>query len=512
MRQCAATARSGGVHHQSGAELRYSMGMTGTGLEDAAARTSEHPAAHEAHPGDHWLDEVTEPATPAFNNATQLAMSSFAGPARLARRLYHFAATTPGKLFTVTVILTVALAAAGLSMSNTSASRHEALDELLNSTEPMSNAAHHLYTNLSLADTVATTGFVQAGVDSEINRKRYNKAIDAASVAATESVLGTTTNDARIRELVTFIQRELPVYTALVEKARTNHRAGNAVANSYMSNASSLMSDKILPAAAELFSLTTAKVKEQQQRLTSPQWVPLSGLVAALFFLFVAQWWLWRLTRRRFNRGFLAASVLLFLALSWAAMANFATWSSGYHGFETVSRPWDSLTASRIEAQQTRTSETLALVLRSSESDMTVRFGSTVYSINQALEDYEAALADDDIPVTDPALLPAAQSATKEWEASHEVFMNALADGHYDDAIHEATAITPDGAPTTASSFNDVDSALAELIGEARVAMRSYLEEGLNAMTMVATAVFLLTMGAIIAVWLGIRPRLQEYL
>ena len=143
---------------------------------------------------------------------------------------------------------------------------------------------------------------------------------------------------------------------------------------------------------------------------------------------------------------------------------------------------------------------------------MTVRFGSTVYSINQALEDYEAALADDDIPVTDPALLPAAQSATKEWEASHEVFMNALADGHYDDAIHEATAITPDGAPTTASSFNDVDSALAELIGEARVAMRSYLEEGLNAMTMVATAVFLLTMGAIIAVWLGIRPRLQEYL
>ena len=124
------------------------MGMTGTGLEDAAARTSEHPAAHEAHPGDHWLDEVTEPATPAFNNATQLAMNSFAGPARLARRLYHFAATTPGKLFTVTVILTVALAAAGLSMSNTSASRHEALDELLNSTEPMSNAAHHLYTNL----------------------------------------------------------------------------------------------------------------------------------------------------------------------------------------------------------------------------------------------------------------------------------------------------------------------------------------------------------------------------
>ena len=54
-------------------------------------------------------------------------------------------------------------------------------------------------------------------------------------MAATESVLGTTQEDGRVRELVTFIQRELPVYTAMVEKARSNHRAGNAVANSYMS-------------------------------------------------------------------------------------------------------------------------------------------------------------------------------------------------------------------------------------------------------------------------------------
>ncbi len=65
--------------------------MTGTGLEGAARpgeRAATHPddAArnHHDHPADHWLDEVTEPAAPAFSNATQLAMSSFVGPARLA--------------------------------------------------------------------------------------------------------------------------------------------------------------------------------------------------------------------------------------------------------------------------------------------------------------------------------------------------------------------------------------------------------------------------------------------
>ncbi|KHO28550.1 hypothetical protein [Corynebacterium minutissimum] len=458
--------------------------------------------------GDHWLDDVTEPAAPAFSRPTQLAMSSFAGPARLVRRLYSFAATTPGKLFTLTLILTVALAAAGFSMSSSSAARHDDLDALLTSTEPMSNAAHHLYTNLSLADTVATTGFVQAGVEPVGNRERYNEAIDAAAVAATQSVVGSSADDERVRELVTFIQRELPVYTALVEKARVNHRAGNAVANSYMSNASALMRTRILPAAAELFTLTSEKVTHQQQRLTRPQWVPLSGLVAALIFLGLAQWWLWRLTRRRLNRGFVLATSLLFIALVWASAANFATWASGHQGFETVSRPWDSLTASRIEAQQMRTSETLALVLRSSQEDMSVHFNSTVYSVNHALRDYEQALGED----SNPALIPQAQRAVEDWAVTHEAFMDSLSTGNYDTAVYQATAIDPDGEPTAASAFNAVDNSLALLIDEARESMREYLMQGLNAMTLVSTGVSLATFGAIIAVWLGIRPRLQEYL
>ncbi|WP_459589169.1 MCP four helix bundle domain-containing protein [Corynebacterium camporealensis] len=476
--------------------------MTAPASKDAAA-----------HPGDHWLDEVTAPSTPVYGPVTRLAMRTFSGPARLARRLYYFASTTPGKMFTVTVILTLALGAAGLSMSQSSASRHADLNELLSTTEPMSSAAHHLYTSLSLADTVATTGFVQAGLESKENRDRYNEAIDNASVAATESVLGTSNEDARIRELVMFIQRELPVYTAMVEKARANHRAGNAVATPYMSNASALMREEILPAASELFRLTTTKVNEQQQRLTSPQWVPLSGLFAALFFLLIAQYWLWRITRRKLNRGFVAASVMMCLAITWVSISNIATWSTGHQGFETASRPWDSLTASRIEAQQTRTSGTLALVLRASQQDMSAQFDDTMESINNALADYEAAIEDEDVPLSRPELIDDARYATEDWQAAHNKFMDALNAGSYDEAIEQATAMyTGDATPTAARAFERVDSSLADLISQARISMRSYLEQGLSAVTAVATAVFLLTLGAILAVWLGIRPRLQEYL
>ncbi|MEX3517446.1 hypothetical protein VVR26_08385 [Corynebacterium camporealensis] len=476
--------------------------MTAPASKDAAA-----------HPGDHWLDEVTAPSTPVYGPVTRLAMRTFSGPARLARRLYYFASTTPGKMFTVTVILTLALGAAGLSMSQSSASRHADLDELLSTTEPMSSAAHHLYTSLSLADTVATTGFVQAGLESKENRDRYNEAIDSASVAATESVLGTSNEDERIRELVMFIQRELPVYTSMVEKARANHRAGNAVATPYMSNASALMREEILPAASELFRLTTTKVNEQQQRLTSPQWVPLSGLFAALFFLLIAQYWLWRITRRKLNRGFVAASVMMCLAITWVSISNIATWSTGHQGFETASRPWDSLTASRIEAQQTRTAETLALVLRASEQDMSAQFDNTMDSINDALGDYEVAINDEDVPLSRPELIDDARDATDDWQAAHTKFMDALNGGSYDEAIEQATAMyTGDATPTAARAFERVDASLEELINQARISMRSYLEQGLSAVTAVATAVFLLTLGAILAVWLGIRPRLQEYL
>ena len=176
--------------------------------------------------------------------------------------------------------------------------------------------------------------------------------------------------DQRIRDLVGLIQRELPTYTGMVEATRANHRAGNAVSEAYMSNASALMRDDLLPAADELFRLTSMRVSEQQKQLTSPQWVPLSGLIAAVIFLILAQWWLWRLTRRRFNRGFLTATGLITLAIVWVVFSNLATWSAGSQGFAEASRPWDMLTSSRIEAQRAYSAETLSLVQRYSLEDL----------------------------------------------------------------------------------------------------------------------------------------------
>ena len=81
---------------------------------DVQLKDEDFPSPESTDPGshDHWLDEVTEPSNPVFNPATQFALSTFSGPVRLLRRIWNFMTTTPGRMFAITVALSVALAAA----------------------------------------------------------------------------------------------------------------------------------------------------------------------------------------------------------------------------------------------------------------------------------------------------------------------------------------------------------------------------------------------------------------
>lgn len=458
---------------------------------------------------DHWLDEVTEPATPAFGQATGLALRTFAGPARLLRRASSFALTTPGKLTIVTVFLILAIVAAGASMAKVSSQRHDDLNHLLTTTEPMSDAAHNLYTSLSLADTIASTGFVQSGVETQDTRDRYYAALDEATISATRAVAGSDPEDERVRELSLYIQRQLPVYAGMVETARANHRMGNSVAATYMTNASALMREEIMPAAEELFSLTSESVARQQGELTRPQWVPLSGLAASILFLLGAQVWLWRLTRRRLNRGFLAATALMFVAFVWVSAANIVTWTAGVQRFTSAAVPWNELTASQIAAQRTRTDETLALVTRQAETQDS--FAETSATVTSALNAYEQA---EYLDRDNAKAVELARGALKAWELSHNTLLEDISAGRYDAALHQATTKeTKAGTPTTsASAFNQLDDALRLLVDDTRASKRLRIEDSLRASTALGGSVGVLTLLASIAVLLGNRPRLQEYL
>lgn len=498
-----------------------------------------------AHAQDHWLDEAETTDAPGMSFIRRFFRSSFSGSTQIITRVFGFFGTTPGKMVVGMIVLTAALLAAGLSMANSVSNRQTELNHLLTSTEPMSNSAHKLYMSLSLADTIATTGFVQAGVEPENTREQYLGAIDSAAAEATSAVLDSDDDEEYLRQLAVQIQRQLPVYTGLVEAARTNNRAGNAVGAAYMSNASAMMRDEILPAAASLFRLSSNNVSEQQDQLTRPQWVPLSGLVAALLFLGLAQYWLWRISRRRFNRGFAAATVMMVVALLWVSGTNVYTWHLGNRGFTEASTPWDSLTQARIDAQRTRTEEILALVQRRTNYNPSLEFSSTNKHISAALDDYSnsSALrtaaetsADEEVvdgvssdDAADSSTIDEARTALQEWDEAKAHLLRALDSGNYEQALALATDSTMgaqgSGADSTgtagsgtnqtmssAAAFEKLDAALATLIANARDSMRSYLSESLAALNLVAAAVSLLSLLSVLAIWLGIRPRMVEYL
>ena len=410
--------------------------------------------------------------------------------------------TTPGRLVAMMVVLTLALLAAGFSMSQSMAARQRALDTLITSTEPMAHSAHQLYSSLSEADTISTTAFVQPGLLTKEQLEAYAASIDRAAVIAAgihEGAVGTVGGGAdaertraTISKQVTDIQRDLPVYTLLMERAKVNQRIGNPVGVAYMTEASSVMRDGMLLKADQLSLLTQEEVAREVRRLSSPQWVPLSGLIAALGFLLTAQWALWRVFRRRLNRGFLAATAAILLAIGWVGTSSYQSWESGVVGFERAADPWQQLARARIEAQETRTDETLALLSRQSVTRASQSFDLTRANVAGALDAAETLGAEVDT----------ARASLDVWTEEHKQLERMLADGRFNAAIDLLN---------TTTAYTTLDAELQGLINFSRENTREFINASLDATRLVSTAVAGLTLFAVACIWIGIRPRLGEY-
>lgn len=474
----------------------------------------DHPSSSSGSPHaiaeDNWLDTLIPAEHRKHSRFSEFWRDTVALPRNWGRRLWRFARTTPGRMTAVVVFLSIAIAAAGISMSQTSADRRADLDTLMSQTEPVSYMAHNLYTSMSLADTTAAVGFVRSGAQFDTNRQQYFVAYQEAARAVALTATGLSGADPRTIQLITTINEQLPVYTGLIETAWANSRQGNPVGGAYMAEASSLMRTRILPAAEELNSITASVVAEDQRALAMPLWVPISGLFAALFFLALAQVWLAHTTHRRFNIGFVLATVFMVIATSWVTIANFMLWSAGSQAYEEASAPLEQISQARIAAQQARTNETLSLVRRQNQDSPNVTsFRSAELQVLEALDAYDrSTLADQD---SDEDSL-VARRAVSEWSQNHEDMVASLSAGDFEQALETALKESDLPGANGQTSYQVLDAQLAILVNDARETMRTYLGRGAGASDFVSAAVLTLSILSIISIWLGIRPRLQEFL
>ena len=305
-------------------------------------------------------------------------------PTTPAHPRWWFLWTTPGRILTIGIVLSALVIASAFATSTTVNDRQQALTTVLDHTEPLAFAAGQLYTTLSVADAAAATAFI-AGAEPRDVRQRYEQAITDAASAVTRASSGLT--DEPMVQLLGRINANLAVYTGLVETARTNNRAGNPVGSSYLSEASSLMQQTILPDAQKLYEETSARVDKETTASTRIPAPVILVVLATLLFGAFANRWLARRTRRRVNIGFVAGGMAVLIMLIWVFTALVISTVDSRSAKNTAAESLKTVTTLAITAQQARADETLSLIRRGDEGVRKQSYYQRIDTMQQQLSD-----------------------------------------------------------------------------------------------------------------------------
>ncbi|MDI6097418.1 hypothetical protein QLQ12_02235 [Actinoplanes sp. NEAU-A12] len=454
---------------------------------------------------------------------TQLApaavKSGHTGPSQL-RPAESAPVETPGRAARIRGRLTTprlyALVAAGLVLVGLAAGtaavaavqdRSGLIQNVSGVSGPLSVDAQTLYRELADADATAATAFLSDGGESAVLRSRYLDDIAQASAALTVALQ--YAEDERDTESLRLVADRLPVYTGLVETARSYQRLGVPLGGAYLREASGLMQQTVLPEAAKLFESAQARVAAEQDAAARFPWAAaLLGLVA-VGALISAQVLVARRSRRILNPGLVAATLATVLALLWSVVALSA--SAGR--LETGERDGSALVSLLANAGraslQARANESLTLVARGGgaafEKDFAGRMDELIGTDGRGGL-FERAIAQ--APVADRPLISQARDETIRWRELHQQVRVQDDGGDYDKAVELATATTEDALPAV---FARVDGALTEALATANRRVDRQANSADGALRGLTAGLVLLTVGMVAAVVLGFRPRIEEY-
>ena len=433
----------------------------------------------------------------AHPSTEPLAQRSAAEPAHT---WWWFAKTTPGRILAIGMILASLGILSAFAISTTITVRQQQLNRVLDHTEPLSFAAGQLYTTLSVADAAASTAFI-AGAEPRAVRQRYEQAITDAAVAATRASSGLT--EPPLVELLGRVNAQLAVYTGLIETARTNNRLGNPVGSSYLSEASALMQDIILPDAQRLYEQTSARVdSETTESAAIPAPVIIVVGATMIFGLFTHRWLAER-TKRRVNLGLIAGGLAFIILIIWVGTALTISTAGSRTAKTTAAASLKTVTGLAITAQQARADETLALIRRGDQDIRKRAYYQRVDSMQTQLTAYLAGPH----AIAAEQLADAGQLLTKWRQADERI--NAYIDvGDYQAATKVALGTADDDSTP---AFDELNDALSAGIQESRDRLRGDILSARRVLSGTTVGGVLLSAGAAVAVALGLWPRMSEY-
>ncbi|HVQ98432.1 MAG TPA: protein kinase G-activating protein GlnX [Mycobacterium sp.] len=421
-------------------------------------------------------------------------------PTEPAHPRWWFVSTTPGRILTIGIILALLGVLSAFATSTTINQRQQVLSTVLNHTEPLAFAAGRLYTTLSVADAAAATAFI-AQAEPRTVRERYEQAITDASEAVTRASSGLT--DEPLVQLLGRINAELAVYTGLIEVARTNNRAGNPVGSSYLSEASALMQARILPDAQHLYQATSARVDTETTASTQiPAPVILVVATTAAFGAF-AHRWLARRTKRRINPGLVVGALAILVMVVWVGTALTISTTSSRTAKDTAAESLKTITNLAITAQQARADETLSLIRRGDEEVRKQSFYQRIDDMQKQLDSYLSRT-----DAVDRSDLQGADQLLARWRQADERINAYISVGNYQAATQVALG---NGEDDSTPAFDKLDHALVKTMDQSRSQLRDDVLNARRGLSGATAGGVVLSLGAAVAVALGLWPRLNEY-
>lgn len=421
-------------------------------------------------------------------------------PTESAQSRWWFIATTPGRILSIGIILAILGGASAFATSTTINHRKQALGTVLNHTEPLAFAAGRLYTTLSVADAAAATAFI-AQAEPRAVRQRYEQAITDAAVAVTRASSGLI--DEPLVQLLGRINAELSVYTGLIEVARTNNRAGDPVGSSYLSEASALMQSTILPDAQQLYEATSARLDAETTASTQIPAPVILIVATTVVFGALSHRWLAAHTKRRINPGLVVGALAILVMVVWVGTALAISTAASRSAKDTAAESLKTITNMAITAQQARAEETLSLIRRDDEDTRKQSFSQRIDTMHQQLEAY--LQGPDSVDKTD---LQAAGQLLVRWRQANDRINSYIAVGNYQAAIDVALG---SGQENSSPAFDQLDNALSKTMAQSRSELRTDIFNARRGLSGATAGGVVLSLGAAVAVALGLWPRLSEY-
>ncbi|GAB2836918.1 hypothetical protein [Lentzea nigeriaca] len=402
----------------------------------------------------------------------------------LVRRVTGLARSTPGRLSLIVVVLVLASLASGW-LSTWSVNRQErALEDLATRSEPLSHAAQEVYRALQDADATAASAFLSGGLEPPALRERYE-----ADIAQAQAALSVAT--ASSPDLTATLSAQLPVYTGLIETARTNNRQGFPVGAAYLREASGLMRTQLLPSAQELYRAETDRVAGAQDEAGFP-WAPVLVALAFVIALVLTQRYLTRKTNRLLNVGLLVATGAAVLSLLWVTTVSVLVMNDVADS-RKASKTVDVLAQARIATLTARGDETLTLVARGAGQ----AYEKSFVEVSERLE----GQLDQAKRLANTEAVDQAMRHFRQWQQVHQRIRGADDAGQYNDAV--ALIDNP--------YFDSLDKDLVRAIGEARQDFSD--EVAVARASLAGTVVGVLVLAVISAAGstMGLWQRLKEY-